>query len=140
MAMMGLALQAAKRSTDPSTKVGAVVAHGSRVLACGCNALPSDVECTSERLNDRHIKLQVMLHAEESALAAAGGIAAAGCTLYTTVPPCAHCAAVAVQCGVKRIVSLKMALPERWRAQIELGRKLLREAEVEFIELEVYST
>lgn len=89
-------------SKDPSTKVGAVIvdAHN-RVVSLGYNGPPRGVE--DDPNIDRETKLRRTIHAEKNAILFARG-GASGCTLYVTHHPCAQCAAVIVQSGIRRVI------------------------------------
>ena len=128
----------ARRSKDPSTKVGAVIADGEgRVISVGYNGFARGVVDSPERLANRPLKLRLTLHAELNAILFARRDLT-GCTLYTyPLPPCAHCASMIVQCGVRRVVTVPLPpeLQSRWGDDIELTRAVFAEAGVELIEL-----
>lgn len=108
-------------SKDPSTKVGAVIAHpqNRRIVATGFNGLPAGVEDTESRLMTREIKYEMTAHAEQNALLFAGP-QAMGCTLYVTpLPPCARCAVLIIQAGIARVVCPAPAV----EAATEAGRR-----------------
>lgn len=120
-------------SKDPSTQVGAVIVRPDRsIVAQGYNGLARGVIDTPERLNDRAIKLRITLHAEENAILTAGRHGGAiGCTLYTwPMPPCAHCAAHAIQAGIVRIVAPRPnpSHADRWGLDFALAAEMYREA------------
>lgn len=122
-----LAEHASTASKDPSTKVGAVVADGKRVVSIGYNGFPQGV-ADDARLLDRETKYEVVVHAEANALLIAGR-PVEGCTIYTwPIPPCSRCASLLIQAGIKRVVSPPAS--DRWRTNCELARSLLAEAGV----------
>ena len=99
---MELAAVVASWSKDPSTKVGAVIADSrNRIVSVGFNGPPRGTRDAA--VTDRDVKLLRTLHAEENAILF-GGSAVAGCTLYVTHAPCAHCAAMMIQVGIARVV------------------------------------
>lgn len=104
----------AKRSTCLRRKVGAVLVKDKRILATGYNGAPSglahciDIGCLREKLNipsgERH-ELCRALHAEQNAIlqAAQYGISVKGATLYNTNQPCAICAKMIINAGIKEV-------------------------------------
>lgn len=93
-------------SKDPNAKVGAVLfSKRGGDIAIGYNGFPMGVEDSAERLEDQHTKLDLVVHAEQNALIAAGS-RSSGSTLYVWGNPiCARCAGSIVQAGVKRVVA-----------------------------------
>lgn len=128
---LDLAHLMARRSKDPSTQVGAVIADGKRIVSQGYNGFPTGVADTPERLNDRDVKLQITLHAELNAVLTAAR-PLDGCTIYVTRPPCAACAAVIVQVGIKRVVYPEPPeeFVERWKDSLTLAHDMMAEAGV----------
>jgi len=120
-------------SKDPSTKVGAVVAdpNTKRIVSTGFNGFPSGVEDLDERLNDRSVKYEMVVHAEQNALVYSGA-KAAGCTIYVTpLPPCARCAVVIIQTGIKRVVCPEPDFSrEPWATQSRISEQMFKEAGV----------
>ena len=56
-------------SKDPSTKVGAVIVDSDNtVISVGFNGLPRRIQDTDQRLNNRDIKLKMIIHAEINAI------------------------------------------------------------------------
>lgn len=94
-------------SKDPNAKVGAVLfSKKGGNISIGYNGFPMGVEDSAERLTDKDIKLELVVHAEVNALIAAGS-RAEGSTVYVWGKPiCARCAGPIIQAGVKRIVAL----------------------------------
>ena len=123
-------------SKDPSTKVGAVIADkDNRIVSTGYNGFPKSVKDTLERYKNRDVKYKIILHAEENAIAYAKRDLT-DCTLYISgLPPCAHCASLIIQSGVKRVVVRKQQIPERWEESMQLSKQILKEAKVKLIEI-----
>jgi dCMP deaminase len=121
-------------SKDPSTQVGCVVVGPDReVRATGYNGFPRGVKDTEERLHDRELKYQLVVHAEENTLlyAARIGVPLKGCTAYVTWPPCTRCSVSLIQAGIMRVVyPQEVEIPERWRKDFNLSQKILAEAGV----------
>ncbi len=112
-----------ERSTCDRTKVGAVFALESRILATGYNGAPAGMEhcdhaCKCENirqaLNDQtyHLKgcpqinpCTRAVHAEANgvAFAARNGIKLEGCDVYTTMSPCVPCAQLLINAGVRTV-------------------------------------
>lgn len=127
---------AARRSKDPSTKVGAVVVRPDLTTASqGYNGFPRGIADTAERLNTREIKYDLVVHAETNALLAAKE-PLNGCTMYTTFPPCIRCSTSIIQAGITRVVSIKPTEEQEARWEFEKTRDLLNEAGVELTEYE----
>ena len=132
---LNLAREVSAWSKDPSTGVGCILVDADRrVVSLGFNGLPQRVPDTSFWLQDRDIKHQVILHAEQNALLFASR-PVAGCTCYTwPLPPCAHCAALLIQAGITDVVAplaVSEDLERRWGASLDLTRDLFREADVD---------
>ena len=127
-----------KWSKDPSSKIGAVIVDKyNRIISTGYNGFPRDVEDTLYRYEDRDIKYKIILHAEENAISYAKRDLS-GCTLYISgLPPCAHCASLVIQSGIRKVVIHKQEIPERWIESMTLSKQILNEANVELIEINV---
>lgn len=134
---LALARHIAGWSKDPSTKVGAVImTPDHRPVSWGYNGFPQRVHDTEERLLDREVKLALTLHAERNALSFARGGACGGHLYVWPFPPCATCAADIVQHGISRIVFGRLEeIPERWKKSFELGKEVLLEVGVEYVDL-----
>ncbi len=137
---MELASFIAAWSKDPSTKVGAVIVdpRNKRIVSTGFNGFPFGVEDKAERLDDRSIKYEMVVHAETNALMFAGN-QASGCTLYVTpLPPCARCAVLIIQSGIRRVVSpTPDTSREPWKTQFAISSQMFDEANVEVDFLDV---
>jgi len=88
---LDLARGAAERGEVP---VGAVVAQDGRILGEGANGSIAAQDPTA------HAELLAI----RAAAAALGNYRLSGCTLYTTLEPCAMCAGAAVWARVDRVV------------------------------------
>lgn len=132
---IGLAEHIASFSKDPSTRVGAVIvdpAH--RILSMGFNGFARGVQDTPERLNDRETKYEMVVHAEINAILFAK-CDLDGMILYTyPLPPCARCAALIINAGVKEVVAPPVT-QERWVTSCSLALDMFYEAGVEFRQL-----
>lgn len=117
-------------SKDPSTRVGAVITDPrNQVVSVGYNGLPRGMEDTPERLNNREVKYKLIVHAERNAMIFAER-PLHGCTLYTwPFMPCAQCAGMVIQSGIRRVVAPHSDNP-RWQEDFALVRAMFSEAGV----------
>lgn len=117
-------------STDPSTKVGCIIAdEKNRIVSTGINGLPRGIEDNHDRLNVRDIKLKITIHAEVNALLFAAR-SVEGCTAFVwPLPPCAQCASALIQAGIKRIVSVR-SNNTLWARDHKLASEMYYEAGV----------
>src|SRR2546423_14366558 len=115
---MGIARQAATRSTCPRKHVGAVIVRDRTVLSTGYNGsirgLPhcEDDGCVME---DGHCITTV--HAEANAIlqAAKNGVSVDGAELYTTASPCWNCFKLIANAGIRTIYYGEFYRDERSR-------------------------
>ena len=134
---MEMAELTAKRSTCMRRHVGAVIVKDRHAIATGYNGAPSGIMhceerggCIRQQLNvpsgQRH-ELCMALHAEQNAIiqAAVMGNSVEGGTIYITHQPCANCAKMILNAGIKRIV-IKEGYPDELAASIldEAGLKV----------------
>ena len=117
-------------SKDPSTQCGAVIVNAdNEIISVGFNGFPKGVADTDQRLNNRELKYAITLHAERNAILFAKQ-SLKDCTLYTfPMQCCSECAAMAIQSGIKRHISLSYQ-PERWQKSFELANEMFNEAQV----------
>lgn len=97
-------------------KIGAVIVKDKRIMTTGYNGAPAGIRTCVERgecmrkargiASGTHHELCYGIHAEQNAIiqAAKLGISIDGATLYCTHQPCAICAKMIVNAGIKRIV------------------------------------
>lgn len=144
-----LALETARISKDPSTRVGAVIVGPDReIRTSGFNGFPRGIADTPERLADRDTKLKLVVHGEMNAIlnAARVGIPLKGCSLYLAAtddsgliwggPPCSRCTVEVIQAGIVEIISRpKKSVPSRWHLDLELSHELLVEAGIAYREV-----
>jgi len=126
---MGIAHQAATRSTCSRKHVGAVIVRDRTVLSTGYNGslrgLPhcEDIGCIME---DGHCITTV--HAEANAIlqAAKNGVSIADSELYTTASPCWNCFKLIANAGIRRIYYGEFYRDERSRqVASEIGIELV---------------
>ena len=117
-------------SKDPNAKVGAVVfSKKGGNISIGYNGFPMGVEDSAERLTDKDIKLELVVHAEVNAILSAGA-RAEGSTIYVWGKPiCARCAGPIIQADVKRVVALEPGnSPSQWDKSGQTAHKMFLEA------------
>ena len=127
--MLDLAELVAGWSKDPSTQVGAVIADPmNRIVSQGFNGLPRGV---ADGPLDRDEKHRRTIHAEVNAVLFAQR-PLADCTLYVTHHPCARCAAVIIQAGIRRVVIGGGTLRDDWAADMASAQAMFNEAGVTY--------
>ena len=137
---MEMAVLTAKRSTCLRRKVGAVIVKDKHIIATGYNGAPRGIKHCDERggcmrqkmgvpSGERH-ELCMALHAEQNAIiqAATLGQSIEGATIYVTNQPCAICAKMIINAGIKRIV-VKEGYPD------DLAISILEEAGLRTVKL-----
>jgi len=144
---LNLAEAVAKKSKDPSTKVGSIVVGTEKqVLSTGFNGFPIGMD-DDTRLLDRETKYKYIVHAEMNAISFAaklgGGINKS--TIYTIglnsettfgFPPCSRCASIIIQAGIKKVITYENDdLPERWIEDMTMTADLFKECNIDFIQL-----
>lgn len=122
-------------SKDPNAKVGAIVfAKRGGDISIGYNGFPMGVEDSAERLDDQETKLDLVVHAEQNALIAAGS-RSTGSILYVWGKPiCVRCAGSIIQAGVKRVVALNpdsVDPTSRWHKSGKVAHQIFVEAGVQ---------
>ena len=112
-----MAVHVASRSTCLRRQVGAVIAIDNRITSTGYNGSASgnahciDIGCVREKQNipsGQRLDLCRASHAEANAIAQAArfGVPINGGVLYCTTQPCAGCARLIVQSGIRQVVYL----------------------------------
>ncbi len=129
----------ARRSTCRRRSVGATIVKDKRILSTGYNGAPTgirhciDIGCLREELGvasgERH-ELCRGIHAEQNAIiqAALHGVSISGATLFCTNLPCAICAKMIINAGI-RTTYYKEGYAD------PMSEQLLSEAGVELIKL-----
>ena len=127
---ISLAKHVAGWSKDPSTKTGAVIVDSRmRVVSIGYNGFPPGI-CDDERLNDRSVKYDIIVHCERNAVVNAGR-SVVGCTLYTwPFFGCTPCGSLMLSAGLVRAVApvTPEYLRDRWDKTLEQAKSLWLEA------------
>ena len=127
------------KSTDTSTKVGAVLAglFGPTVFIKEVNSFTVAEMAGDPRNHKRPRKYQVTEHAERAAIykAARMGLCTKGLTMICPWACCTDCARAIVLAGIIKVVAHRQAhdkTPERWRAEIAVGIDILERGGVEY--------
>ena len=117
-------------SKDPSTKVGAVIVDNDRrIVSTGYNGFPKNVVDDEQKLNNRDVKYEMIIHGEINAILFAQR-SLKHCTLYTTpFMPCSRCASIIVQSGINRVVAPNN-FPERWAKQFDTSIQIFKESNI----------
>jgi len=142
---LGLAKEVSSWSKDPSSKIGAVaIGSKGQVLAQGYNGFPRGIYDGEVRYNNREIKYQYIVHAEQNVIynATYNGVSLDGATLYVWgLPVCSECAKGVVQVGIKRVIMPAADYPNKWLESFERTSDMFGEAgvEYEFIECDYES-
>ena len=137
---MSFADAAAALSKDRSTRVGAVALDENyNIIATGYNGFPRGVNDTIDGRHQRPEKYLWTSHAEENLVAQSAfkGSSLKGSTvLVSALFPCATCARMLIQAGVKRVIAPRAKSNERWAAQNEVAAQMFNEAGVEVVEID----
>jgi dCMP deaminase len=98
----------------------------------GFNGFPRGTEDYHQHLNNREVKLRRTVHAEVNAILTARE-RLEGYTIYVTpLHPCAACAGVIIQSGIKRVVAEMAKEPNpTWAADFKAAARMFKEAGVE---------
>ena len=130
-----IATVVSQRSTCLRRQVGAVIVKDKRMIATGYNGAASGAAhcemtgCIRQQMGIKSGERQELcaaIHAEQNAIiqAAKYGVSIEGATLYCTHQPCAICAKMIVNAGIKRVV-FKGDYPD------EYARKIRNEGRIE---------
>ena len=136
---INLCYEIAKKSKDPSTKVGCVLVYSDNgICSTGFNGFARGVdESDTERWEDRSLKYLFVCHSEFNSIlnAARHGHITKGCKLYVPWHPCSACANAIVQAGVVEVIMDRNFeenpdLMKRWAKEHELAALIYREGGV----------
>lgn len=106
---MGVALLAAERSKDPSTRVGAcIVDQDNKIISTGYNGAPrgyDDDTCMTWAREGKFLetKYAYVCHAELNAILNSPQ-PVRNCKIYVALFPCNECAKAIIQSGIKEII------------------------------------
>jgi len=130
-----------KKSKDPSTKVGAVIARPDKTVAgLGYNGYPKKMPDPRSSYENREEKYSRIIHAEINALLhTKEGVD--GYTLYTTpFLPCDRCVVQMIQAGITTIIAPELTpeLEERWGTALDKTKKYAEESGVLIYEFPLF--
>lgn len=128
---LGLAGTVSEWSKDPSSRIGAVIVRPDLTVASlGFNGFARGLDDDPPRYLNRDFKIATVIHAETNAILSAHG-PVRDCTIYVSgLPPCATCASMLIQAGIKRVVSWHKQVPLRWATNMRWAAENLLEAGV----------
>lgn len=121
--------------------IGAIIVKNKRILTTGYNGAPSGLPSCKERGECLRVKLGIesgtkqelcyAIHAEQNAIiqAAKLGVSIEGATLYCTNFPCAICAKMMINAGIKRLI-YKYDYPD------EFSKELLSMSDMQVVKYE----
>jgi len=107
---MAFAIRMSQNSKAERAKVGAVLVTTDEVILAGYNGTPRGADNVAEMYSDGELITKPdVLHAELNCImkAARQGVSCKDATVYVTLSPCVHCAAMLVQIGIKRLVYMR---------------------------------
>lgn len=127
---LNMAVLASTWSKDPNTQVGAVICDWrNRFISEGLNGFPRGLRDKEEWLNDRDLKLEVTIHAEENAILFAEQDLS-NCTMYVfPFSPCSRCAAKIIQVGISRVVAPMVKPDSNWYKNMMLAKAMFEQAD-----------
>lgn len=136
---MGMVYDTARKSKDPSTKIGAVIVKEKRPILFGFNGIPQKLKDLPERMV-RPIKYKWFEHGERNAIycGARFGIATEGTTLYTQSTPCMDCGRGVINAGISKVVvhhqteELFSHHPQ-WASDCKMTKEMFAEAGIELV-------
>jgi len=127
-------------SKDPSTKCGAVITKGNRIVSLGFNGFPMGVIDHTASYHNRDLKYEMILHAEVNAITFSKE-PLSNCTIYTwPFQPCCRCASQIIQNGIKKVIAPQCTdkiLELRWKESMEISQQMYKDADVFLIEVAV---
>ena len=120
-------------SKDPSTKCGAVITRGKKIVSIGFNGFPAKCSDDESLYNNRDVKYARVLHAEINAILSAKQ-ELLGCTIYVyPLSPCSQCAAAIIQSGITAVVAPQASQEhiDRWGDSMLNATAMYNEANVD---------
>lgn len=134
--LLDLASLVASWSRDPSTKCGAVITDGKRIVSTGFNGFPQGMPDDDALYANREEKYSRVIHAEMNALLFAREDVH-GYTCYTTLMPCDRCFVHLAQAGITRYVypSASQDALERWQSAFWKVKRYAAEMGLELVEV-----
>lgn len=104
--LIGMALLTASRSTCSRLGVGAVISREGRIISTGYNGAPAGFPHCTDDSHFQGVTCRVAVHAEANAIvfAARYGVSTLGAEMHVTHMPCASCARLIINAGIRRVV------------------------------------
>lgn len=134
----GVVEAVARMSKDRATQVGAIALDDDyNILATGRNGFPRGVNDDIDQRHERPEKYLWTSHAEENLVAQSaysGRSLKDSTVLVSALFPCATCARMLIQAGVRRVIAPAVS-NARWLEQNQVAKQMFNEANVEVIEL-----
>lgn len=130
---MSMAELVARKSKDPSTKVGCIlVAPDMSVISTGFNGFPRGCFDTPNLYENREIKIRRIAHAELNAIAQAAknGSRTGGCIAVVTLHPCSQCTAALINAGISEVICPPIPSNTKWLDSFLEAKQMLLEAGV----------
>jgi dCMP deaminase len=120
-------------SKDPGHRVGALIVRPNRTIASvGYNGFPRGTDDYHHLINDRATKLKRTVHAEINAIISAGERLDGYAIYVTPLYPCAACAGVIIQSGIKRVVAeMAQDVSPHWAEDFKAAARMFKEAAVD---------
>jgi dCMP deaminase len=126
-------------SKDTRTKVGAVIVSGRNPISLGFNGFPVGCDDNVKERYETPQKYFWTQHAEANSItqAAKNGQKTDGCDMYVNLFPCANCAGMIVNAGIKRVFCENEPdfNHERWGESWKIAFTIFTEAKVDIIYL-----
>ena len=132
---MDMAELVAGWSKDPSTKVGAVLTSGRKVIGLGYNGFPAGCNDSEGIYEDRPEKYRRVVHAEANAILNCNGLSSSdkvGLAIHCTLCPCSTCAGMIINFGIKEVFcpAPTQDLVDRWGPSFHSAVTMFNEADV----------
>jgi len=132
---MSIAKDVSQWSKDRSVGVGAVIVKNNRIISTGYNGFPEGLDDEKSERHQRPDKYSWTVHAEENAIISCAriGVSTQDAVMYCTWFPCAGCARMIVNAGIKKIIcGQKPDLNnEKFGKEFEIVLEMLHEADVD---------
>jgi len=133
--LLNLAQRYSGHSNDPRKRVGCVIVVDDDPYVFGYNHFPKGIK-EDWRINNKEMKNNMIIHAEQDAINKGDSVKLKGATLYVwPIPPCNRCAASIIDVGIVKVVTLRPPDHTSWRSKLHMGVSMLDEAGVKFIQL-----
>jgi dCMP deaminase len=134
--LIKLAEEISTWSKDVTTQVGSVIVRPDRTIcSVGFNGFPRGVEDSQSAIANRDTKLLRTLHAEVNAVLSAKEPLNGYSLFVWPFQPCAQCAAIVIQAGIKNVYCPfnDHLAHERWRESFKTALQMFDEAGVRVI-------